>query len=131
MFKPTEVVTGGAGFPDSHLCDLLVKEGLKIPGRIDYISHFASPANPNDYLNYPIQTLKVGSPETHRVLGSIKENKARFLLASTSEVYGYHSIHLQGENYRGNINPIGHKAFRMRRRDLLKQLQWLNAGLTV
>ena len=119
MYKPTVVVTGGAGFLGSHLCDRLIQEGLNVicidnlltgstnnishlfgnenflfkkhdvtnyihlPGRIDYILHFASPASPIDYLKYPIQTLKVGSLGTHKVLGLAKEKKARFLLAST------------------------------------------------
>jgi len=143
MYKPTVVVTGGAGFLGSHLCDRLIQEGLNVicidnlltgstnnishlfgnenflfkkhdvtnyihlPGRIDYILHFASPASPIDYLKYPIQTLKVGSLGTHKVLGLAKEKKARFLLASTSEVYGDPNVHPQSEEYWGNVNPIG------------------------
>lgn len=143
MYKPTAVVTGGAGFLGSHLCDRLIREGLKIicidnlvtgnldniahlfgnedftfvkhdvtnfihiPERVDYILHFASPASPIDYLKLPIQTLKVGSLGTHKALGLAKEKKARFLLASTSEVYGDPNIHPQTEDYWGNVNPIG------------------------
>jgi dTDP-glucose 4,6-dehydratase len=78
-----------------------------IPGKVDYILHFASPASPIDYLQLPIQTLKVGSLGTHKALGLAKEKKARILLASTSEVYGDPEIHPQPEEYWGNVNPIG------------------------
>jgi dTDP-glucose 4,6-dehydratase len=80
---------------------------IYVPERVDYILHFASPASPIDYLKLPIQTLKVGSLGTHKVLGLAKEKKARILLASTSEVYGDPEIHPQKEEYWGNVNPIG------------------------
>jgi dTDP-glucose 4,6-dehydratase len=143
LYKFTAVVTGGAGFLGSHICDKLLQEGLRVicvdnlltgsidnishlavnenflfvkydvtnyiflPDRIDYILHFASPASPIDYLKFPIQTLKVGSLGTHKTLGLAKEKKARFLLASTSEVYGDPVVHPQSEDYWGNVNPIG------------------------
>jgi dTDP-glucose 4,6-dehydratase len=141
--KKVAIVTGGAGFLGSHLCDRFVKEGMKvicidnlltgrieniehlfsnpdfkfinhdvtnfthIPGKVDYVLHFASPASPIDYLQLPIQTLKVGSLGTHKALGLAKEKNAVFLLASTSEVYGDPLIHPQQEEYWGNVNPIG------------------------
>lgn len=143
MGKQTAVVTGGAGFLGSHLCDKLIEKDFKvicidnlltgriqnighlfghekfeflkmdvtnfihIPGRVDFILHFASPASPIDYLKFPIQTLKVGSLGTHKALGLAKEKGARFLLASTSEVYGDPLIHPQKEDYWGNVNPVG------------------------
>ncbi|QVL30871.1 SDR family oxidoreductase [Telmatocola sphagniphila] len=84
-----------------------ISNPLKIKGEIHNVLHFASPASPVDYLNYPIQTLKVGSLGTHVSLGIAKEKKARYLVASTSEVYGDPEVHPQHENYWGNVNPIG------------------------
>lgn len=140
---PISVVTGGAGFLGSHLCDRLLKEGhevvcidnlitgsisniahllgnqefkfvqydvtnyIFIDGRVDFVFHFASPASPIDYLRVPIQTLKVGSLGTHKALGLAKAKGARFLIASTSEVYGDPEIHPQVEEYWGNVNPVG------------------------
>jgi dTDP-glucose 4,6-dehydratase len=137
------VVTGGAGFLGSHLCDRLLDEGVDIvcidnlitgstdnishlfgrdgfvfvkydvtnyidvPGHVDFVLHFASPASPIDYLELPIQTLKVGSLGTHKALGLAKAKRARFLLASTSEVYGDPLTHPQPESYWGNVNPVG------------------------
>jgi dTDP-glucose 4,6-dehydratase len=139
---PTAVVTGGAGFLGSHLCDDLVGEDhrvicvdnletgslqnvehlrgenftfvnhdltrhLEIDEPVDLVFHLASPASPIDYLRLPLQTLKVGSYGTHNALGLAKWKRARFLLASTSEVYGDPAIHPQPETYWGNVNPIG------------------------
>jgi dTDP-glucose 4,6-dehydratase len=137
------VITGGAGFIGSHLCERFLREGhevvcvdnfitgnsanvdslrasdrfsfirhdishpIEIDGPIDAILHFASPASPVDYLRHPIPTLKVGSLGTHNTLGLAKRKRARFVLASTSEVYGDPERHPQREDYWGNVNPIG------------------------
>jgi dTDP-glucose 4,6-dehydratase len=84
-----------------------VTKFVHVPGRVDYILHFASPASPIDYLKIPIQTLKVGSLGTHNLLGLAKEKKSRILIASTSEVYGDPLVHPQNEEYYGNVNTIG------------------------
>ncbi|GEC73207.1 dTDP-glucose 4,6-dehydratase [Flavobacterium flevense] len=84
-----------------------VSNFVHVSGKLDYILHFASPASPIDYLKIPIQTLKVGSLGTHNLLGLAKEKKARFLIASTSEVYGDPTVHPQTEDYWGNVNPVG------------------------
>lgn len=84
-----------------------VSNFVHVSGELDYILHFASPASPIDYLKIPIQTLKVGSLGTHNLLGLAKEKKARFLIASTSEVYGDPTVHPQPEEYWGNVNPVG------------------------
>ena len=137
------VITGGAGFVGSHLCERFLAEGhdvvcvdnlltghrrniahllddphfsfvehnvsgtIAIDGAVDNVLHFASPASPADYLAHPIATLKVGSLGTHNALGLAKAKDARFLLASTSEVYGDPDVHPQREDYWGNVNPIG------------------------
>lgn len=84
-----------------------VSKHVHVPGELDYILHFASPASPIDYLKIPIQTLKVGSLGTHNLLGLAKAKKARMLIASTSEVYGDPMVHPQNEDYWGNVNPVG------------------------
>ncbi|HUK91612.1 MAG TPA: UDP-glucuronic acid decarboxylase family protein [Blastocatellia bacterium] len=95
------------GDPRFSFVKLDVTEYLYTPGKLDAVVHFASPASPIDYLQLPIQTLKVGSLGTHKALGLAKEKAARFLLASTSEVYGDPEIHPQPENYWGHVNPVG------------------------
>lgn len=143
MSKKRILITGGAGFLGSHLCDRFIKEGYQViamdnlitgdlkniehlfkhpdfefshcdvskfvhvPGKLDYILHFASPASPIDYLKIPIQTLKVGSLGTHNLLGLALAKKARILVASTSEVYGDPLVHPQVEEYYGNVDPVG------------------------
>src|SRR5213594_63125 len=139
---PRVLITGGAGFIGSHLCDYFLAKGFEvvcvdnlltgttdniahirsprftfsslnvtnyiyIEGPVDYILHFASPASPRDYLELPIQTLKVGSLGTHKALGLAKAKGATFVLASTSEVYGDPLVHPQKESYWGNVNPVG------------------------
>ncbi len=95
------------GNPDFKFIQQDVTEFLFLDAPVNYVWHFASPASPFDYLNFPIQTLKVGSLGTHKALGLAMEKKARFLLASTSEIYGDPHVHPQTEDYWGNVNPIG------------------------
>jgi dTDP-glucose 4,6-dehydratase len=95
------------GNPNFRFIEQDVTEFLFLDGPVDYVWHFASPASPVDYLELPIQTLKVGSLGTHKALGLAKNKGARFLLASTSEIYGDPLVHPQTEDYRGNVNPIG------------------------
>jgi dTDP-glucose 4,6-dehydratase len=138
----TSIVTGGAGFLGSHLCEYLLGQGhrvicvdnldtgslkniehiregefrfvnhdmtehLEVDEPVDFVYHLASPASPIDYLRLPLHTLKVGSYGTHNALGLAKFKRARFLVASTSEVYGDPQVHPQPESYWGNVNPIG------------------------
>lgn len=95
------------GNPKFHFIRHDITNFIHIPGEVDYVLHFASPASPIDYQQLPIETLKVGSLGTHKALGLAKEKNARFLLASTSEVYGDPLVHPQKEDYWGNVNPIG------------------------
>src|SRR6202045_4079656 len=103
----TDNVAHLAGNQDFKFIRHNVSEFIFVPGRVDYVFHFASPASPIDYLELPIPTLKVGALGTHNTLGLAKDKKARFILASTSEVYGDPLEHPQKEDYWGNVNPIG------------------------
>jgi dTDP-glucose 4,6-dehydratase len=93
--------------PDFEFYHHDITKFVHVPGKLDYILHFASPASPIDYLKIPIQTLKVGAHGTHNLLGLAKDKGARILVASTSEVYGDPSVHPQTEDYWGNVNPVG------------------------
>jgi len=97
------------GNPDFHFIQHDVTNYIFLEGEVDNVLHFASPASPVDYLHYPIQTLKVGSLGTHKLLGLAKAKRAKFLLASTSEVYGDPLVHPQCEDYWGNVNPVGYR----------------------
>ncbi|MBI5365998.1 MAG: GDP-mannose 4,6-dehydratase, partial [Planctomycetes bacterium] len=103
----TDNIAHLAGHPRFRFIHHDVTEYIFLEGTVDAVLHFASPASPRDYLEYPIQTLKVGSLGTHKALGLAKEKNARFLLASTSEVYGDPLVHPQTEEYWGNVNPVG------------------------
>jgi dTDP-glucose 4,6-dehydratase len=103
----TDNIAHLAGRPDYRFIEQDVTEYLYLPGPVDYVWHFASPASPIDYLELPIQTLKVGSLGTHKALGLAKAKGARFLITSTSEVYGDPLVHPQTESYWGNVNPVG------------------------
>src|SRR5208282_1758473 len=96
-----------AGNPDFRFIRQNVSEFIFVPGKVDYVFHFASPASPIDYLEHPIPTLKVGALGTHNTLGLAKDKSAKFVLASTSECYGDPLVHPQSEDYWGNVNPIG------------------------
>jgi dTDP-glucose 4,6-dehydratase len=102
-----ENVSHLVGAPGFRLVNYDVTDFIHVPGRVDHVLHFASPASPVDYLRWPIQTLKVGSLGTHKALGLAKDKGARFLLASTSEVYGDPTVSPQPETYWGNVNPVG------------------------
>jgi dTDP-glucose 4,6-dehydratase len=103
----TDNISHLAGRPDFRFLKQDVTEFLYLEGAVDYVWHFASPASPIDYLELPIQTLKVGSLGTHKALGLAKAKGARFLITSTSEVYGDPLVHPQTESYWGNVNPVG------------------------
>lgn len=100
------------GRPGFRFIHYDVTDFLHVPGDVDYVLHFASPASPIDYLRWPIQTMKVGSLGTHKALGMSRAKRARFLLASTSEVYGNPLVNPQPETYWGNVNPIGPRRVR-------------------
>ena len=91
----------------AKLIPIDITEYIHVPGQVDLVLHFASPASPLDYLKFPIQTLKVGALGTHHALGLAKDKRARFVLASTSEVYGDPQVHPQPESYWGHVNPVG------------------------
>ena len=154
------LVTGGAGFIGSHLCEFFLDKGwdvvcmddfvtgsrdnlaafasrrgftlvehdvteyIRLDGHLDWVLHFASPASPRDYLELPIQTLKVGALGTHNALGVAKAKGARFLLASTSEVYGDPLVHPQREDYWGHVNPVAPAACTTRPSGSPRRSRW-------